>query len=70
MYTRYVDARSCNHRCSGKTISIAYSEYVSVALGMQHAKRVRHIVICGLSSPAIFFSPYLINVTIFEKKSH
>ena len=54
-YTRNIDERSCNHCCSGKAISITYSKYVSVALGTQHAKRVGHIVICGLSSSTIFF---------------
>jgi hypothetical protein len=39
----------------GKGISITHSECVSIALGIQHAMRVRHIVICCLSAPTIFF---------------
>ena len=38
-----------------KAISVMYSECVLRALGIQHAMRVRHIVICGLSVSAIFF---------------
>ena len=30
------DARSCNHCCSAKGINSTYSEYVFVALGIQH----------------------------------
>jgi len=30
--------------------------------------RMRHVVICGLSSCTVFFSHYLKNGTIFEKK--
>jgi hypothetical protein len=52
---RNIEARSRNHCCRGKAISITYSECVSVALAIQHAKRMRRIVICGLSDSTIFF---------------
>ena len=55
MYNENTEARSRNHCCSGKWISIAYSECVFVALGLQHAMRMCHIVICVLSDSTIFF---------------
>jgi hypothetical protein len=45
---------SCNHCCSGKTIIITDSEFVSAALGIQHAMRMRHIVICDLPRSTLF----------------
>jgi len=53
---RDVEARSCNHCCDGNSIGITYSESVFVALGIQHAMRVRHIVICGLPGSRVFFN--------------
>jgi len=37
-------------------------------LVIQHAMRMRRIVICGLHRYAIFFPLFLINGTIFEKQ--
>jgi hypothetical protein len=52
---RSIEACSYNHCCSGKAINITYSECSSVALGIQHSMRMRHIVICGLARSTIFF---------------
>jgi len=40
---------------------------VCVALGIQHAMRIRRII-CGLPHSTTFFPHYLINGTIFERK--
>jgi hypothetical protein len=42
-YKHNTEASSCNNCCRGKAISITYSECVSAALIIQHAKRMRHI---------------------------
>jgi hypothetical protein len=53
--TKYVNVtlrlvRATNHSCSGKAISIEYSECVLLTLGIRHAFRMYHDVICGHSS--------------------
>jgi hypothetical protein len=52
---RNIEARLCNHCCSGKAVTITYSECVSVALVIQLAMSMLHIVICGPSDCTIFF---------------
>ena len=60
---RNIQARSRNHCCSRKAISITYCECVFVALGIQHAP-------CHLWPAPLYniFSNYLINGTILEKQ--
>jgi len=54
--------------CSGRSISITYSECVFVVLGIQHAMRMHRIVICGLPSSTILFTHYLIYGILFENE--
>jgi hypothetical protein len=50
----------CSHRRSGKAVSIAYSECVSVALGIQHAMRMRRVTMPSVAWPTLqnFYSLY------------
>ena len=50
-----IEVRSYNQCCSGKAIIIIYSECVFVALVIQHAMHMHHVVICGLPRSTIFF---------------
>ena len=54
-YERNTDTRSCNHCGSREALIITYSMCAFVALGTQREMRMRHIVICGLSSCTIPF---------------
>jgi len=46
MYIQHnMEVRSCNHCYSGEAISITYYECMCVALIIQHAVRLCHIVI-------------------------
>ena len=49
-------------------MSITYSEYVFVALVIQHAMRMHQTVICGVPRASLnsILPRYLINGTIFE----
>ena len=51
---RNTEVLSCNHCCSLKVTRITYSERVFVALGTQHAMRMRHII-CPVPLYNIFF---------------
>jgi hypothetical protein len=63
---RNIDAHSCNHICSWKAICITYFEWVFVALGIQHAMRMRHI---SLACPTLPYFPTLPHKRQnFEKK--
>ena len=44
---RNIEARLCNHCVSGNAVSLIYSECMYVALVIQRALRMRHIVIPG-----------------------
>ena len=66
MYVCVIEARSCNHSCSGKAITRTYSASVFVALRTHHAMRTRHIVIFGLSGSTVL-STLSQNGTIFGK---
>jgi hypothetical protein len=49
------EARLPKHCCSGRAIIITYSKCMSVAFVIQHAMRMRHIVICDVPRCKIFF---------------
>ena len=51
-------------------MSITYSEFVFVALGIQHAVRMLLVFIYGLPGCATFFSTLSHKGTILEKKSY
>jgi hypothetical protein len=61
-------SRSFNHRCCGKATNIPQSELVFVALGIQHAMHMLHIVICGTPGSTVFFHIISQKSTIFKKK--
>ena len=60
---RNIETLWCDSYCSGKAISVTYSECVFVALGVQHAICLPHIFIRGISESTIFFP-------IFSQKRH
>jgi hypothetical protein len=55
MFKGNIEGRSCNHCCRGKAISITYSECVSVALVIRHAKRMRPIILSSVDCLAVTY---------------
>jgi hypothetical protein len=58
-----------NHCCRIKAVSIRYSECVSVALVIQHAKSMRRVVFSSVAYTALpYISTYFIKGTILGEK--
>jgi len=56
-YECNVETLSRNYYCRAKAASVTYSECMSVALGIEHATRVRRIALSHVACPrsTIFF---------------
>jgi hypothetical protein len=48
-----IEAHSRYHSCRGNPVTITHSQCVSVALGIQHAVRMRRIVLSSVVPPAL-----------------
>ena len=49
------EARSFNHYCSEKAISVTSSECVFLALDIQHAMHMRHIILSYVACLAVSY---------------
>ena len=52
-YKRKNEARSPNHCCLGKAVSITYSQCMSVALLNKRTKRMRRIILPSVACQAL-----------------
>jgi hypothetical protein len=60
-----------NHCCCGTAVSIKYSECMPVASVIQHAKRMRRIMLSSVACPAVeYFSTLSRKWRIFEEKKN
>jgi hypothetical protein len=68
-YKRNIEARSRNHCCGTKTISITYFRCVCLAFVAQHERRMRRITL-PLWPVRLYniFAHYLIKATNLKKK--
>ena len=51
-----IEVRSCNHYCSGNSMSVTQAVWVFVTLVIQNAKHMHHIFIYGLPRSTVFFN--------------
>jgi hypothetical protein len=69
-YKGKTEARSRNHRCRGKAKSLTYSQWVSVAFFIQHAKRMRRVILPSVACLAVpYFSTLSHKQHVFRDKS-
>ena len=59
--------RSCSNCCSGKAVSITYSECVFVTLGIHRVMQMLHAAIYDLPRPTIFFH-FISKTTRYSEK--
>jgi hypothetical protein len=67
---RNIQWSSRNHVCRGKATGITYSECVFLALVIQHAVRMRRIVLSSVTLPAVLFFHIFSQTARFSKKKY
>jgi hypothetical protein len=61
MYKRNIEARSLFHSCHNKAVSVTYSEWVSEAVVIKHAMRMRCIIVSSVVCLAVPYFSILSN---------
>jgi len=68
-YKRNNEAHSHDHCCRAQARSIKYSEFVFVALVIQHANRMHRFILPSVACPGVpYFFHFLKNGKIFGEK--